>query len=60
VKLLRGWDLRWGAGSVPTSLAVFWGEDLRRRAGGPDGATPDQMLQSLAAASALPAPISHS
>jgi acyl-homoserine-lactone acylase len=25
---LRGWDYRWGIGSVPTSLAVFWGEEL--------------------------------
>jgi acyl-homoserine-lactone acylase len=25
---LRGWDYRWSAGSVPTSLAVYWGEAL--------------------------------
>ena len=25
---LRGWDYRWAADSVPTSLAVFWGETL--------------------------------
>ncbi len=30
---LRGWDLRWGVASVPTSLAVFWGEDIRKRVG---------------------------
>jgi acyl-homoserine-lactone acylase len=30
---LRGWDLRWGATSVPTSLAVFWGEDVQKRVG---------------------------
>jgi len=30
VKLLRGWDYRWSATSVPTSLAVFWGEALWR------------------------------
>jgi len=29
---LRGWDLRWGVTSVPTSLAVFWGQDIQRRA----------------------------
>jgi acyl-homoserine-lactone acylase len=34
IRLLREWDLRWGAASVPTSLAVFWGEDIRQRAGG--------------------------
>ncbi|HEX6939209.1 MAG TPA: penicillin acylase family protein, partial [Longimicrobiales bacterium] len=28
VALLRGWDLRWGVESVPTSLAVFWGTEL--------------------------------
>jgi acyl-homoserine-lactone acylase len=27
---LRKWDLRWGADSVPTSLAVFWGTELLR------------------------------
>ena len=33
IKLLRTWDLRWGVTSVPTSLAVFWGEDIRRHVG---------------------------
>jgi acyl-homoserine-lactone acylase len=33
VGALRGWDLRWGATSVPTSLAVFWGEDIQKRVG---------------------------
>ncbi|HJQ21535.1 MAG TPA: acylase [Gemmatimonadaceae bacterium] len=31
IALLRAWDFRWGASSVPTSLAVFWGEELGRR-----------------------------
>jgi acyl-homoserine-lactone acylase len=31
VALLRAWDYRWGVSSVPTSVAVFWGEELRRR-----------------------------
>ncbi len=31
IELLRGWNLRWAVGSVPTSLAVFWGEEVRRR-----------------------------
>ena len=34
IEMLRKWDLRWGADSVPTSVAIFWAEDLRRRAGG--------------------------
>jgi acyl-homoserine-lactone acylase len=64
IAMLRAWDLRWSAASIPTSLAVFWGEELRRsfagggRRGGEGsvddriaGATPEQLLQSLAAAS---------
>src|SRR5437762_7652812 len=31
IALLRAWDYRWGAESVPTSLAVFWGERVGRR-----------------------------
>jgi len=30
IGLLRNWDLRWGVDSIPTSLAVFWGDDIRR------------------------------
>jgi acyl-homoserine-lactone acylase len=60
IALLRAWDLRWSVTSVPTSLAVFWGEDIQRRlrrtglsaanyiAG---EATAEQLLQSLSAAS---------
>ena len=59
IALLRKWDLRWAVDSVPTSLAVFWGEDIRRRAGGRRGgaaASPEdlpaqQLLEALAAAS---------
>jgi acyl-homoserine-lactone acylase len=65
IKMLRAWDYRWGVRSVPTSLAVFWGEDIARRVGtearrAGQGVelylmnTPsagDAMLQSLAAAS---------
>ena len=28
---LRTWDLRWSVGSVPTSLGVFWGEELLKK-----------------------------
>jgi acyl-homoserine-lactone acylase len=31
IGLLRSWNFRWAVDSVPTSLAVFWGEDIRRR-----------------------------
>ena len=30
IAALRAWDCRWAVASVPTSLAVFWGEDIRR------------------------------
>ncbi len=29
---LKGWDYRWSAESVPTTLAVFWGEEMWRAA----------------------------
>jgi acyl-homoserine lactone acylase PvdQ len=48
IKLLRDWDLRWSVTSVPTSLAVFWGESLGRAA---NNATPAQQLQALATSS---------
>ena len=63
IALLRQWDLRWGVASVPTSLAVFWAEDVRRRVGGGGrrgggsidnaiaNAPAEQLLQSLVAAS---------
>jgi len=64
VEALRAWDYRWGLGSVPTSLAVFWGEEMfgqvgadARRAGVPvydyiaARTTADQKLRALAAAS---------
>jgi acyl-homoserine-lactone acylase len=28
VAALRGWDLRWSAASTPTSLAVYWAQDM--------------------------------
>jgi acyl-homoserine-lactone acylase len=33
IKCLREWDLRWGVNSIPTSLAVFWGEEVLRQVG---------------------------
>jgi acyl-homoserine-lactone acylase len=49
IALLRAWDRRWAVDSVATSLAVFWGEEIQRRAG--SEASPEQLLQSLAIAS---------
>ncbi|MEP6990692.1 MAG: acylase [bacterium] len=64
VAMLRGWDHRWSITSVPTSLAIYWGDALQR-AGGNRGSgtvlgdeellrrtTPEQALQALATASA--------
>ena len=31
IEALRNWDYRWAAASVPTSVAMFYGEDLFRR-----------------------------
>ena len=64
IKVLRGWDYRWSVTSVPTSLAVYWGEELWQRAT-PDArkagvsvyqyietkASAQQRLEALAAAS---------
>jgi len=64
IAMLRGWDRRWAVGSVPTSVAVYWGEEVARpftadaRKAGISAddyaaahATPEQMLQALATAS---------
>ena len=64
IALLRGWDRRWSIMSVPTSLAVFWGEELQRAVGADarraavpvdeymaKRTTPEQRLQALAKAS---------
>ena len=64
VELLRAWDFRSSVSSVPTTLAIFWGDELWRRAGAnPDREdlavyteiaarlTPRQKLEALAAAS---------
>jgi len=48
IALLRSWDFRWSATSVPTSLAVYWGEQIGRV--GAD-TPPERQLQALAAAS---------
>jgi acyl-homoserine lactone acylase PvdQ len=31
IQLLRAWDYRWAENSVPTALAIFWGDTLLRR-----------------------------
>jgi acyl-homoserine-lactone acylase len=64
IALLRNWNLRWSVDSVPTSLAIFWGDNLRERVGTEaknanmylsdyicTKASPELLLQSLASAS---------
>jgi acyl-homoserine lactone acylase PvdQ len=64
IALLRQWDLRWAVASVPTSLAVFWGEEMCRRVNGDarskglsiedyisSKVPPEQLLLALASAS---------
>lgn len=41
IAALKAWDRRWATSSVPTSLAVYWGEDLWVRA------SADQDLEGL-------------
>ena len=63
IELLRTWDHHWSVTSMPTSLAIFWAEDLGKRVAAgaraagmsPDDysatkATSEERLQSLAAA----------
>lgn len=64
VAALRSWDHRWGVNSIPTSLAVFWAEQVQHRvrldakkAGmsvedyAATKASPQMLLQALADAS---------
>ena len=63
VVVLRAWDFRWAERSVPTSLAVYWGEDAGRRLSAEsrksgrsaddyiaEMAAPQPLVESLAAA----------
>jgi acyl-homoserine lactone acylase PvdQ len=64
IAALRNWDHRWGVNSVPTSLAVFWAEEVQhgaraeaKKAGisvesyAAGKASPEMLLQALADAS---------
>ncbi|THD77119.1 MAG: acylase [Phenylobacterium sp.] len=63
IAVLRGWDDRWSAGSVATSLAVFWGDEMFKGVPGASSgrvalfdriaaeASAAQKLQALASAS---------
>jgi acyl-homoserine-lactone acylase len=49
IALLRAWDLRWATTSIPTSLAIFWGDDIQRKLWG-DNIQRELRLTGLAAA----------
>jgi acyl-homoserine-lactone acylase len=64
IDVLRTWDFRWSTSSAPTSLAVYWGDEIGRRVADAartaglsvdtfvtTKATPDVLLQALASAS---------
>jgi len=50
VALLRAWDLRWSGKSIPTSLAVYWGEEIEQRTNNTGKAADEQLLQALSSA----------
>ena len=52
---LRSWDYRWGAESVPTSLAVFWGERIGRRVSRDARTAGISIMQYVATSRAAPA-----
>ncbi len=64
IAMLRSWNHRWSATSIPTSVAVFWAEELGRRVGtearkaglsaddyAATKATPAERIDALSAAS---------
>jgi acyl-homoserine lactone acylase PvdQ len=53
IKCLHEWDLRWGVSSIPTSLAVFWGEEVLRQVGH-DAASADMPIYDYVATKAPP------
>ncbi len=50
VSTLRSWNIRWSAQSIPTSLAVYWGEEIERQRKDLAAINDDQLLLALSAA----------
>ena len=50
VSTLRSWNIRWSAQSIPTSLAVYWGEEIERQRKDSAAINDDQLLLALSAA----------
>src|SRR5205085_2016732 len=50
IALLKEWNFRWSAQSIPTSLGQYFGDEIGRRSNDITKATDDQLLQALSAA----------
>ena len=50
VSTLRSWNIRWSAQSIPTSLAVYWGEEIERQRKNSAVINDDQLLPALSSA----------
>src|SRR5206468_3373525 len=44
VSAMRSWNIRWSAQSIPTSLAVYWGDETERQRKGSAAIDDDQLL----------------
>lgn len=53
IKVLRAWDYRYSIESVPTALAIFWGDDLMARANRDPGRGEDMPVLDYMATPAL-------
>lgn len=56
IALLKAWDYRWAVSSVPTSLGVYWGEEVSRRVADEArkaGVTADEYIVTKASAEQL-------
>jgi len=54
VRMLREWDLRWSETSVPTTLAIAWGDEIGRKIGSSArkaGITADEYIATRTSAS---------
>ena len=50
IAVLRAWNIRWSAQSIPTSLAVYWGEEIDPQKDNTATTADEQLLQALSAA----------
>ena len=54
IGLLRTWDFRWSAKSIPTSLAIYWGQAIQQQARGGNRAA-GEMAQDYIGSGQIPA-----